>query len=73
VFPNPTNGNLSITSGEELDSFQLLDMTGRLVFESAVNSKRIDLSFPAHLENGVYILRLKSGEYAVVREVVLQR
>jgi len=73
VFPNPTNGNLSITSGEELDSFQLLDMTGRLVFESAVNSKRIDLSFPAHLENGVYILRLNSGEYAVVREVALQR
>ena len=60
VFPNPSSGTFTITSSDAIDSYSVVDLTGRRVAgENKVTSKHftIDLS----KENaGMYVLEVRS-------------
>jgi len=63
VFPNPTNGLLTIQLKELNQSLiiQLLDLTGRVIISSSLNSMEtsIDLS---NFASGEYLLNVTSGD-----------
>ena len=61
VFPNPSNGSFTITASESVDSYSVLDLTGRVVIEDQkLNSKHfsIDLSDET---SGMYVLELRTN------------
>lgn len=67
VYPNPTNSILNIvSSGEELRSIQLIDLTGKILMNLKVNSTNATLSLEG-IANGLYSLRTvsKSGNTSV--------
>jgi len=69
VYPNPVSNDLNIECGEKIESLDIYDALGRKVIskENTPKSTAIDVS---NLDNGIYILKLRtskgSGEYKVV-------
>lgn len=60
VFPNPTNGNLKITSeGVTLKEVEILDLKGNQIEKLGANIKDVSIE---HLPTGIYILRLITNE-----------
>ena len=58
IYPNPTTGiiNLSLASGYSSTKFEVVDLTGKVVFFGMINSKlELDIS---HLPKGIYYLNV---------------
>jgi len=60
LYPNPvTEGRLTITSTENIQSVQILNITGKIVFnqeyQSDMNTVEIELN---KLEKGIYLVRI---------------
>ncbi len=69
VYPNPVSNDLNIECGEKIESLDIYDALGRKIIskENTPKSTTIDVS---NLDNGIYILKLRTskgrGEYKVV-------
>ena len=74
IYPNPSNGLLNISSSVDVDNIQLLDVAGRVVFQTTINSKQAQVDIPSSVENGVYFLKL-SGKNGITqtKKLVLKR
>ncbi len=60
LYPNPiTDGHLTITSSESIQSVQILNITGKIVFnqEFQPNTNTVDLELDK-LEKGIYLVRI---------------
>ena len=58
IYPNPTSGIINLSSAREcfLSRFEVIDLTGKVVFFGVVNSKfMLDVS---HLPKGIYYLKI---------------
>jgi alpha-amylase len=55
ISPNPTKGNIKITSKENFVSYQLISVDGSLVNSGVVSNNQIDLST---VSNGNYIIKI---------------
>jgi hypothetical protein len=75
IYPNPSTGEFFIDATQMgLESFELqvFDLQGALLHEedfNALDVKSLDLS---RLAKGVYNIRLISGDYVVVKRIVIQ-
>lgn len=77
VYPNPTEGDLTLTYGAESGTvtIDLLDMAGRTVFTQQrflARGQSVTLDLPARLSRGAYTLRLgsaagRSGQRVLVK------
>ena len=74
VFPNPTEGKLTITFSTETKTpiiFELYDIAGRLVLTSTENSnvtkKELNLE---NIDNGSYILYVKQNDYKAAYKII---
>ena len=67
AYPNPVNDILLISSAEEMDLIEVIDVTGRVVLSRAVRTNEIELS-TADLNSGMYFVRVwKDGVSATQR------
>ncbi|MFZ6053319.1 fibronectin type III domain-containing protein [Halocola ammonii] len=57
VFPNPFSNSITIDSEQKLDNIRVMNVAGQVVYETAGDSRVIDLS---KLESGVYFLEVKA-------------
>ncbi len=55
IFPNPANEFISINSTTELQSFEIVDLTGKVVFSDYLTNSQINVN---NIENGVYFIKL---------------
>ncbi len=77
VYPNPSNGRIFIDVTGESDNMniEVLDMHGKLVFTESTGNiisgvrKAVDLT---SLANGMYFLRMESGNAAITKKIVKQ-
>ncbi len=56
IYPNPTSGLLTIESDQSIQTIEVVNSLGKIVF-TASQTNQIDVS---HLERGVYILKLNN-------------
>ena len=54
VYPNPTSGTFSLNTNVDFARIEIIDLTGRKVFESSNVNRTFDIS---HLNSGGYCLR----------------
>lgn len=63
IYPNPTNGIVSFKNVEDNSIFELIDLSGKLVFSQPVNAnQRLDVSATPP---GLYIFRLQDGDGSI--------
>ena len=72
VFPNPTNGLLTIQNDNSIEEIRLYDATGRLVFQSNISKQKatIDVSSFA---SGIYNLCIYSDRDVLTRKISVNR
>ena len=73
IYPNPVSGELQVTSYKlQVESVDIIDMMGRTVganLRVCPESNAINL---AHLENGVYFLRITTDKGVITKKIVKQ-
>jgi hypothetical protein len=67
VFPNPTKAYVQISTGENVESLQLFDLSGRLVRQFAPNQPQLDMT---DLAKGIYHLSVKTATDMSVHKIV---
>jgi Secretion system C-terminal sorting domain len=66
LYPNPTNGQVTITSQQDITSIALFDLQGRLL-QTVKGTANIDLSA---LQSGEYLVKVYSGNAVAVKKVL---
>lgn len=69
VFPNPTNGQLSIKSKNKIIAFEVINSLGQIVMKENIFSNMIDISA---LKDGIYFLKLKINEYEFITKTIIK-
>lgn len=70
IFPNPTNGNISIQSQTELKSITVIDALGSMIYSDQLTSTRTQLSI---LTPGFYFINLTDNKgRTYIERVVVQ-
>ncbi len=57
MYPNPTDKNLTVSSDQPIDRFEILDLQGRMLFTFDPNSESFNVDVSS-LNSGLYILHL---------------
>jgi hypothetical protein len=71
VFPNPTDGQLTITSSQNIDAVRLIDMNGLAIMEqTGISSTDFSMDIST-AKSGLYILEIASGK--VVEKVRIEK
>ena len=71
IYPNPASNLLNIEAGEMIQTIDLFDVTGRLLFTRAVGANRFVMPVNG-LSRGLYLLRISGGGTEVTRKVVVE-
>ncbi|HCB63236.1 MAG: hypothetical protein A2W93_11305 [Bacteroidetes bacterium GWF2_43_63] len=71
VYPNPADNIIKIgdINSSDIAQFEVFDMQGKLLLHGQYSESGIDIS---SLENGMYLLKLKSGDSTGIARIVKQ-
>ena len=72
LFPNPTNGNVNISSATTIQSIEIYNVLGAKVYGQKINSKRSNVDISS-LNSGVYLFRIKNTDGSSVVKKVVKR
>lgn len=64
VYPNPAHNFINIKTSEELDSYSIMSLTGKILQKGEMKS-RINVE---DLHRGIYFLNLKKGDQTEIRK-----
>ena len=72
IFPNPTNGIVSIEIFNENENgftIELSDLSGRVLYQNQkfTNNETFNFSF---LENGIYLVKIKQNDITQVKTII---
>lgn len=68
LFPNPTNGLITIEGDVEIDMIRVIDIAGQLVFLQGENQNTLNLE---NLNNGVYFVQVVGkNNQAITKKVI---
>ncbi len=73
VFPNPTTGKFNIKSNFKINSIEIFNSQGKIIYEKYninVNNTKIDLE---KYNQGAYFIRIKTDDGSFVKKVVLNK
>ena len=70
VYPNPSKGSFTITASESVDSYSVLDLTGRSVIENKkMNSKHFTIDLSGEMA-GMYVLEITSNSGTKITRLI---
>jgi hypothetical protein len=71
IYPNPGSGQFKIISTDDISSIIVCDVTGRIVYQSAVGSKEINIDISSEAK-GIYFVKSIIGEKIKVTKYINQ-
>jgi hypothetical protein len=69
TYPNPLQNVLSVKGSTNVESILIYDLMGRNVLSDSPNKFEFNLNV-SHLEKGVYMLKIKSGDNVITKKLV---
>ncbi len=72
IFPNPSNGNLNITSYDKVTSITIYSMLGQKVYEQYINDNKFNISLQQLHLSGMYNVVLRTEKAAVSRKIIFE-
>lgn len=71
VYPNPFHDVIQIKSKDKVESVQVYDMSGALVYENKLSGSENKVNLSG-LKTGVYVLKVQTSEGVQVRKIMKQ-
>ena len=71
IFPNPATNQINIQSEDEILQIEMVNFVGQTVFEVFENKKQITVN-TSKLEEGIYIVRVKTAKGMVNKRIVIK-
>ncbi len=68
IFPNPSSGQVNITTSNNIDEVKITDILGQIVYQTKTNEKNISLQLG---KAGLYIVTLVSGRQMATRKLIV--
>lgn len=69
IYPNPFNNNVLVSSSKRIDNISVVDITGKVVFETEVNGFNANLELQ-DLKQGIYLVRISSGTEVSTKRMI---
>lgn len=78
VFPNPSDGKLTISWNEDSDKtieLQIVDIMGKICYREQIKltGKELQLNLSEHLDYGLYFFNFNNGNARSVRKVIIEK
>jgi len=70
VYPNPSKGEVTISSDETINSVELYNIIGEKVIEKKVMNKTTKINM-GDFNKGVYVVRIPFNQGSKVRKIIL--
>lgn len=72
IFPNPAKNTTTIqlTNGDKIESLELIDITGKVVFKGKANDNKFTLDLSKY-SGGTYFLKVESTESSLIDKLIL--
>ncbi len=71
VYPNPTNGEISLDGLDGFDHVSIMNALGEIVYESAIHSTQMLITLSPNT-TGLYTINLSSKERYVSRKLIIE-
>lgn len=72
VYPNPTEGRLTISAGQNIQEIKLYSMQGKLVYQNnGIDKREVQINFQ-QINAGIYILQSVLKDQIVSRKIVVK-
>jgi hypothetical protein len=71
IYPNPTNGEVNISSATNIGSVSVFNMFGQKLFSTVVNKSNTMLDLSSY-ENGVYLLSITTRKGTLSQKLIIQ-
>lgn len=70
IYSNSMLSKILISGDDEIEAVRVLDLSGRVVFQSKYNDKSLNISMPTG-SKGIYVVKVNSKNYEEIRKVIL--
>jgi hypothetical protein len=71
IYPNPANNQVAVECSNDIQTVQLLDVEGRVLFAKTVDARKVVIPVNT-LARGVYLVNVVSGGTSVVKKLVVE-
>ncbi len=68
VYPNPGSGVFNVSSGSILESVEVMDLSGKLVYSGQPKDRKFCFTLSA--ESGIYLMRITTNSGVYVRNLL---
>ncbi len=73
VYPNPSNGNITIrNSGVALQNVTITDLNGRTVSTNEMNGVTTNVDLNLKLTTGIYLMKLTSNDASTIKKIIIK-
>ncbi len=72
IYPNPTDGFLTILNNKTIEEIRLYDATGKLVFQSSINNQKSTINVSSFAA-GIYNLCIFTEEDMLTRKIIVSK
>ena len=77
ISPVPSKGqiNLRLKSGSDQNVIEIIDLTGKKLYETKLQSNLLDyhIQIPNFIKNGIYLLKVSQGRKQQTKQFILFR
>jgi hypothetical protein len=70
IFPNPSNGQIKITSSANIDEIKITDLLGQIIYQTKPNEKNLSVQID---KTGVYFLQAHIDNRTITRKLVITK
>ena len=71
IYPNPTNGDVNISSATKIENVSVFNMFGQKIFSTVVNNSNTLLDLSSY-EKGVYLLSITTRKEILSQKLIFQ-
>ena len=71
IYPNPATNLINISSNESIESIDIYDLKGGIIFSQSKNKKNTSIDV-SNFAKGIYVVKVVSMKYSNLQQLIIQ-